>query len=103
MRSPGPGSDPVAPAPDSQKGRVERDAPRPAPAGGGPKAAPAPAGGGPKAAPTSAGGGPKAAPTPDSPTAKSATQNVNSPTARASNLEARRLEAEQDRALIEAA
>ena len=72
MRSPGPGSDPVAPAPDSQKGRVERDAPRPAPAG------------------------PKAA-------AKSATQNVNSPTARASNLEARRLEAEQDRALIEAA
>ncbi len=35
--------------------------------------------------------------------AKSATQNVNTPSARASNLEARRAEAEEDRALIEAA
>jgi RNA polymerase sigma-70 factor, ECF subfamily len=35
--------------------------------------------------------------------AKSATQNVNSPSARASNLEVRRAEAEEDRAIIEAA
>jgi RNA polymerase sigma-70 factor (ECF subfamily) len=35
--------------------------------------------------------------------ANSARQNVNSPTARASNLEARRAEAEEDRALIESA
>src|SRR5258705_6235008 len=35
--------------------------------------------------------------------AKSAGQNVNSPSARASNLEVRRAEAEEDRGLIEAA
>src|SRR5579859_7827575 len=35
--------------------------------------------------------------------AKSATQNVNTPSGRASNLEARRAEAEEDRGLIEAA
>ena len=79
MRSLGPGSDPVGPAPDSQKGRVERDASRPAPSVA------------------------KASPTPTNPAANSAIQNVNRPDPRASNQEARRLEAEQDRALIEAA